>query len=55
VSGKISSLNEWSDIGKGYPGKWLSHHPWRCSKNIQIWHLGIWFSRHGDVGRTVGL
>jgi len=21
-------------IGTGCPGKWLSHHPWRCSKNV---------------------
>jgi len=33
IIGKISFLKEWSDIGKGCPGKWLSHHPWRCRKN----------------------
>jgi len=31
---KISLLKEWSDIGTGCPGRWLSHHPWRCSKNM---------------------
>jgi len=25
---------EWSGIGTGCPGKWWSHHPWRCSKNV---------------------
>jgi len=25
---------EWSDIGTIYPGKWWSHHPWKCSKNV---------------------
>jgi len=32
--GKVSLLKEWSDIGIGCPGKWWSHHPWRCSKNV---------------------
>jgi len=31
--GKISLLREWSDIATGCPGKWWSHHPWRCSKS----------------------
>jgi len=31
------------------------HHPWRCSKNVYMWHFGIWFSRHGGVGVMVGL
>jgi len=30
IFGKISSLKEQSDIGTGCPGKWWSHHPWRC-------------------------
>jgi len=24
------SYEEWSGIGTGCPGKWWSHHPWRC-------------------------
>jgi len=32
--GKNFLLKEWSDIGTGCPGKWWSHHPWRCSKNV---------------------
>jgi len=31
---KIYLLKEWSGIGIGCLGKWLSHHPWRCSKNV---------------------
>jgi len=53
--GKISLLKEWSSIGPGCPGNWWTHHPWRCSKNLQTWHFGTWFSRHGGVGLTVGL
>jgi len=34
ILGKISLLNEWSDIGIGGPGRWWSRHPWRCSKNM---------------------
>ena len=42
-------------FGIGCPGRWLSHHPWRCSKHVQMWHFGTWFSRHGGVGLAVGL
>jgi len=28
------SLKGLSGIGTGCPGKWLSHHPWRCSKDV---------------------
>jgi len=34
ISGKISTLKEWSGIGTGCPGRWLGHHPWRRSKNV---------------------
>jgi len=53
--GKTSLLKEWSDIGIGCPGRWLSPHPWRCLKNVWIWHFGIWFTRHGGVRWMVGL
>jgi len=53
--GKISFLREWSGVGPGCPGQWGSPHPWRGSKNVWMWHLGTWFSRHGGVGLTVGL
>jgi len=32
---KIFLLKEWSGIGTGCPGKWLSHCPWRCSKTCR--------------------
>jgi len=31
---KNSLLKEWSGIGTGCPGRWLSPHSWRCSKNL---------------------
>ena len=37
------------------PGEVVSHHPWKCSKNMEMWHFGTWFSRHGGVGVAVGL
>jgi len=55
ILGRISLLKEWSGIGIGCRGRWWSHHPWRCSNNVQMWHFRIWFSRHGGVGLTVGL
>jgi len=30
----MSLLKEWSGIGPGFPGKWWSPHPWRCSKDM---------------------
>jgi len=54
ILGKISLLKEWSGIGTGCPGRWLSPHPWRCSKNLLMWHFRIWLSRHGGVGLMVG-
>jgi len=42
-------------IGIGCPGKWWSHHAWRCSKNMWMWRFRTWFSRHGGVGITAGL
>jgi len=32
--GKISLLQGWLGIGTGCPGRWLRHHPWRCSENV---------------------
>jgi len=32
--GTISLPKEWSGIGTGCPGRWWSHHPWKCSKNM---------------------
>ena len=55
ILGNFSLLKEWSGSGTGCPGKWLSHHPWTCSEKVQMWHFGIWFSRHGGVAVMVGL
>ena len=55
ILGKTALLKERSCIGTGCRGRWWSPHPWRSSKNVWIWHFGIWFSRHGGVGVTVGL
>jgi len=32
--GNLSLLKEGSSIGTRCPGKWWSHHPWRCSKSM---------------------
>lgn len=38
----------------GEPHSWSSK-PWECSTNVQMWHLGTWFSREqGSAGLTVG-
>ena len=55
ILGKKTLLKEWSGTGRGCPGQWWSPHPWKGSKNVWMWHFGIWFSRHGGVGLTVGL
>jgi len=55
VLGKISLWKEWSGTGIGCPGRWRSPHPWRCLKNLWMWHFRIWFSRNGGVGWMVGL
>ena len=55
LSGKISLLKEWSDMGTGSPGRWLSPRPWSCSKTTSVVALQVWFSRHGGAGWMVGL
>jgi len=47
ILGKVSSLKEWWCIGMGCPGRWWSHCPWRCSRNVWMWHWGTWLSGHG--------
>ena len=37
------------------PREVVSHHPWRCSKNMWICHFRTWFSRQSGVRLTVGL
>jgi len=24
------------------PGRWWGHHPWRCSRTMEMWHWGTW-------------
>ena len=51
--GKNSSPKEWWCTETGCPGKWWSHHPWRCPRNVDV-ALSDVVSRHG--GRwTIGL
>lgn len=26
-----------------HPGKRWNHHAWKCSKNVCVWHLRVWF------------
>ena len=35
--------------------EWRSHSPWRCSRNVEMWHWGTWSV--GNIGgkRTAGL
>lgn len=42
-------------MGTGCTGKWQSHHRWKCSKDMWIWHLRTWFSgEKGGAGLRVG-
>jgi len=34
ILGKFSSPEGLSNTGRGCPGKWLSHHPWRYLKDV---------------------
>jgi len=42
--GTIYPLREWSGAGMGCPGRWGSHRPWGCPKNVWMWYWGTWFS-----------
>ena len=56
VLGEIPSLTGLPRIGIGCTGKWWSRCPWRCLKDVWMWHLGTWFSGGlGRVGLMVGL
>ena len=35
--GNTSLQKGWLSTGIGSPGRWLSHHPWMCSKTIWMW------------------
>lgn len=56
ILGKTSLWKELLSIGTGCPGQWLSHHPWRYLKDMQMWHLGTRPSCGlGSAGLTAGL
>ena len=42
ILGTISSQKEQWGSGTGCPGRWWSHHPWRCSRNTEMWHWETW-------------
>jgi len=44
--GNTTSLKEWSGTGMSCPGRWWSHRPWRCSRNIWMLCWGTWFSEN---------
>ena len=44
--GNTPSLKGWSGTGMGCPGKWWSHRPWRCSRNVWTFCWGTWFSEN---------
>ena len=37
----ISPEKEWRGIETGCPGRWWSHHPLGCSRNVEVWHWRI--------------
>ncbi|KAK4830495.1 hypothetical protein QYF61_011408 [Mycteria americana] len=56
ILGKAFSPKGLLSIGTGCPGKWLSHHPWGCLKDVLMWCLGTWCSGGlGSVRLMVGL
>ena len=42
ILGNISSHKEQWGSGTGCRGRWWSHHPWRCSRNVCMWRWGTW-------------
>ena len=41
--------------GKDCPGRWWSQCPWRCSRNVKMWHWATWVSEHGGGASVAGL
>jgi len=42
--GGDQSLLPPNSTGIGCPGRWWSHHHWRRSRTMELWHWGAWFS-----------
>lgn len=36
-------MKAWLAIGISCPGRCWSHHLWKCSRDVWIWHSGMWF------------
>ena len=51
ISGKTSPKEKWHSC----PGRWWNHCPWRCSRNIEMWHWGAWLVGYIDGRQTAGL
>lgn len=52
TSGRISSRvvkESVVRIGRGCPGMWWSHCPWKRSRNNWMWYLVLWSNPHGGV------
>ena len=37
------------------PGKWWSHHPWRCPRTMDMWHWEMWSEDTVGVGQWLDL
>jgi len=37
-----TSPKGWSGSGTGCPGEWWSHHPWGCSRTMEMWYWVTW-------------
>lgn len=46
----IPLLKGFLNTGIGSQGKCLSHHPWKCLKETEMWYHGLWFSNR--LGRV---
>ena len=45
----------WLGTGTGCPGRWWSHHPWRCPTTVEMWHWGMWSEGILDDGLELNL
>lgn len=52
---KVYSEKKWQFTGTGCLERWQCCHPWKCLRNVEMWHVRMGFSGHGGGGLTVGL
>jgi len=50
VLGKTTPQKERWGIGTGCPGTWWRHHPWRCSKTMEVWYWGTGLAQMVGMG-----